>query len=91
MAIVPDFVLHIVTAHLTPLLDWFSERLYAEFLEHAADHLLVQLHARLDFCPLERACAGFHHLSGPGATPTHSVARLVRALLVKALYGLSLR
>jgi hypothetical protein len=91
MAIVPDFVLRIVTAHLTPLLDWFSERLYAEFLKHAADHLLVQLHTRLDVRPLEHACANFHHRSGPGAPPTHTVARLVRALLVKALFGWSLR
>jgi hypothetical protein len=91
MAIVPDFVLRIVTAHLTPLLDWFSDRLYAEFLKHAADHLLVQLHGHLNFRPIEHACAGFHHLSGPGAPPTHSVARLVRAVLVKALFGWSLR
>ncbi len=91
MAIVPDFVLTIVTAHLTPLLDWFSQRLYAEFLPHAADHLLVKLHTRLDVRRLESACAGFHHLSGPGAPPTHTVARLVRALLVKALFGWSLR
>jgi len=91
MSIVPDFVLRIVTAHLTPLLDWFSDRLYTEFLTHAPDHLLVQLHTRLDVRPLERACAGFHHVSGPGAPPTHPVARLVRALLVKALFGWSLR
>ena len=91
MAILPDFVLRIVTAYLTPLLDWFSDRLYAEFLKHAADHLLVRLHAHLDCRPLEAACAVFHHASGPGAPPTHSVARLVRALLVKTLYGWSLR
>jgi hypothetical protein len=91
MTIVPDFVLRLVHAHLASLLDWFSERLYAEFLQHAADHLLVQLHARLDCRPLERACAAFHHTRGPGAPPTHPVARLVRALLVKALYGWSLR
>ena len=91
MAILPDFVLHVVTAHLAPLLDWFSDRLYTEFLPHAADHLLVKLHTRLDVRPLESACVDFHHLSGPGAPPTHSVARLVRALLVKALFGWSLR
>jgi len=91
MSILPDFVLQVVTAHLTPLLDWFSDRLYVEFLKHAADDWLVKLHTRLDFRPIESACAGFHHLSGPGAPPTHSVARLVRALLVKALFGWSLR
>jgi len=91
MAIVPDFVLNLVNAHLEPLLDWFSDRLYAEFLPHAADHLLVQLNTRLDIRPLERACADFHHRHGPGAPPTHSVGRLVRAVLVKALFGWSLR
>lgn len=91
MAIVPDFVLRLVTAHLTPLLDWFSERLYAEFLKRTPDHLLVQLQARLDLRPIEHACAAFHHAHGPGAPVTHPVARLVRALLVKALFGWSLR
>src|SRR3990170_431485 len=91
MAILPDFVLRVVTAHLTPLLDWFSDRLYAEFLKRTPNHLLIQLHARLDLRPIERACAAFHHVSGPGAPVTHPVARLVRALLVKALFGWSLR
>jgi hypothetical protein len=91
MSILPEFVLRVVNAHLQPLFDWFSERLYAEFLKHAADHLLVRLHAHLDCRPLEAACAVFHHASGPGAPPTHSVAQLVRALLVKALFGWSLR
>jgi len=91
MAIVPDFVLALVKAHLTPLLDWFSDRLYVEFLKHAADDWRVKLHTRRDLRPIESACAGFHHLSGPGAPPTHSVARLVRARLVKALFGWSLR
>src|SRR3990172_734052 len=87
MAIVPDFVLTLVNAHLEPLLDWFSDRLYVEFLKHAADHLLVQLHTRLDCRPLEQACAAFHHSRGPGTRPTHSVPRLVRALVVKWFVG----
>jgi hypothetical protein len=91
MAILPDFVLQVVTTHLTPLLDWFSDRLYAEFLKRTPDHVLVQLHARLNLRPIEQACAAFHHASGPGAPVTHPVARLVRALLVKALFGWSLR
>jgi len=91
MSILPDFVLRVVTAHLTPLLDWFSDRLYTEFLKRTPDHLLVQLHARLDLRPIEQACAAFHHTSGPGAPVTHPVAHLVRALLVKALFGWSLR
>jgi hypothetical protein len=91
MAILPDFVLQVVTMHLTPLLDWFSDRLYTEFLKRTPDHLLIQLRTRLDLRPIEQACAAFHHASGPGAPVTHPVARLVRALLVKALFRWSLR
>ncbi len=41
--------------------------------------------------PLEKACAAFHHASGPGARPTHPVPQLVRAFLVKYLFNWSLR
>lgn len=91
MAIVPDFVRLLVIAYLEPLLNWFSEQIYAELLKHAEEHWLVQLQAHLDFAPLESACAGFHHMTGPGAPPTHLVARLVRALLVSYLFSWSLR
>jgi hypothetical protein len=30
MSIIPDFVLSLVMAHLTPLLHWFSDRVYAD-------------------------------------------------------------
>jgi hypothetical protein len=53
--------------------------------------LLAKLHKHLDFTRLEQACAGFHHSEGPGATPTHAVPRLVRALLVGYLFSWSLR
>jgi hypothetical protein len=52
---------------------------------------LVQLHDHLDLAPLEKACAAFHHASGPGARPTHPVPQLVRAFLVKYLFDWSLR
>ncbi len=91
MAILPDFALVIVRAYLQPLLDWFSAQIYAELLKRAEDHFLLELHATLDFAPLETACAAFHHVIGPGARPTHPVPRLVRALLIGALFGWSLR
>jgi len=91
MAIVPDFVRLLVTAYLELLLNWFSDQIYAELLKRADDHFLLELHATLDFAPLETACAAFHHAVGPGATPTHPTARLVRALLIGALFGWSLR
>lgn len=91
MAILPRFVMLVIIAHLDAVLLWFSDLIYAELLKHADDHLLVKLHAHLDVTPLEQACAAFHHASGPGAPITHPAARLVRALLVKALFGWSLR
>ena len=91
MAIVPDFVRLLVTAYLEPLLNWFSDQIYAELLKRADDHFLIQLRATLDFTPLDSACAAFHHAEGPGAGPTHPVPHLVRALLIGALFGWSLR
>jgi IS5 family transposase len=91
MSIIPDFVLSLVMAHLTPLLRWFSERVYADLLKRTPDHLLLKLHQRLDLAPVETACAAFHHTEGPGTKPTHLVSHLVRALLVGYLYDWSLR
>jgi len=91
MSIIPSFVQQVITAYSDHLLGWFSARVYADLIKRAPDHLLVQLHDHLDLAPLEEACASFHHRSGPGAPPTHTVSRLVRALLVKYLYDHSLR
>jgi len=91
MAIIPPFVENVLTAYLTLLLDWFSERIYADLIKRASDHLLVKLHEHLDLRPLEEACASFHHDAGPGRPPEHTVPRLVRALLVKYIYDHSLR
>ena len=91
MSIIPDFVMALVIAYLTPLLHWFSDRVYADLLKRTPDHLLIQLEKRLDLTPVETACATFHHAEGPGTRPTHSVPQLVRAWLVKYLYDWSLR
>lgn len=91
MPIVPEFVMSLVNAYLQPLLAWFSDKMYTDLLKRANDHLLVKLHARLDFTPLEEACADYHHTTGPGAPPTHPLPRLVRALLVGYLLNWSTR
>ena len=66
-----------------------SAQLYARVLPPR--HFLVQLATLLDWGPLERACAPYQHTAGPGNHATHTVPRLVRALLVKYLRNLSLR
>ena len=91
MPIIPSFVLAYVIAYLRPLLHWFSDQVYLVLLPQAHDQLLYRLHTHLDFAPLERACAAYHHTDGPGAPPTHPVPRLVRALLVGYLFNWSLR
>jgi hypothetical protein len=91
MPILPDFVRLLLVAYLDPILHWVSEQIYAELLKRADDHFLLDLHTTLDFAPLESACANFHHAEGPGACPTHPVPHLVRALLIGALFGWSLR
>jgi hypothetical protein len=68
------------------------ERLvYGVVLSHAQNHLLYRLEQRFDFSALERACADYHHREGRGTPPTHAVPRLLRILLIKYLYDLSLR
>ncbi len=91
MDIIPNFALSLVIAHLNSFLHWFSDLTYTELLKRDPDHLLVKVQGQVDLLHLEQACAPFHHISGPGAKPTHSVAHLVRAFLVKYLFDWSLR
>lgn len=68
------------------------ERLvYGAILSHAKSHLLYRVQQHLDFSALEQACAKYHHTEGSGTHPTHTVPRLLRVLLIKYLYDLSLR
>lgn len=91
MQSIPSSVIALIEVHLTALLYWFNEEMMRRLLVRHGDHYLVRMNKTLDFGPLEQACAGFHHQSGAGAPPTHTVRRLVRALLVKYLLDLSLR
>lgn len=88
---IPLVIQTIIKAHTLTLLYWLSEELYRRLWAQAEGHFLVRLREHMDWEPLETACAGFHHSSGPGAPPKHTVARLVRALLAKYLLDLSLR
>ena len=89
MSIVPEFVMSWVNVYLKPLLVWFSDKVYADLIRRAEDHLLVKLHGKLDLGPVEKTCSSFHHTTGPGCKPTHTVPRLVRALLVGYLFDWS--
>ena len=91
MPIIPDFALAVFHLYFAPLLVWLSDQTYLILLHRDPDHLLVKLTEHLNLTALETACAGYHHATGPGTPPTHSVPHLVRALLVKYLYVWSLR
>ena len=55
------------------------------------DHPLSRLHQLLDWTEMETACAHYHQLNGSGRPVAHPVSQLLRAMLVKYLYGCSLR
>jgi transposase len=88
---IPDSIMSLVNYYLKSLLIWFSDKVYADLIEQAKEHLLVRLKAVFDFVALEKSCSAYHHTSGAGAKPTHTVPQLVRALLVKYLFDWSLR
>jgi hypothetical protein len=91
MAIVPEILIMMINSNLEMLQAWFSGWLYEQMLKNGARHMLVRLQKQLDLSEIEKACRNYHHQDGPGAKATHTVERLVRALLVKYLYDWSLR
>jgi len=91
MAIVPEFLQTMIKTNLELLEMWFSQRLYEQMVNKGSRHILVRLAEKLDLREIEAACQRYHHQEGPGAKATHTVPRLVRALLVKYLYDWSLR
>ncbi len=68
-----------------------QQLVYGVMLSHAQSHLLYKVQRHLDFSALEQACCEYHHREGPGTPATHTVDRLLRALVIKYLYDLSLR
>ena len=89
MIIIPDFLPAVILPFWSRLLTALSTQIFALALPRS--HYLVQLTQHLDCTPLEQACATYQHTAGPGSYATHTVPRLVRALLVKYLRNLSLR
>ena len=89
MIIIPDFLPAVILLFWSRLLAALSAQIFALALPRR--HYWVQLTQRLDCTPLEQACATYQHTAGPGNHATHTVPRLVRALLVKYLRNLSLR
>ena len=89
MIIIPDFLPAVILPFWSRLLAALSAQIFALALPR--HHYLVQLAQHLDCTPLEQACATYQHTAGPGNHATHTVPRLVRALLVKYLRNLSLR
>jgi hypothetical protein len=91
MTIVPEFLQVLIKTYLEMLEMWFSQRLYEQMVNKGSRHILVRLEGQLDLSEIEAACQRYQHQEGPGAKATHTVRRLVRALLVKYLYDWSLR
>ena len=93
--IIPESLLpiaHILTRYLQPLLHWASRHILYRLVTKQSHHPLVQLRNRLDFSPLEQACAVYHaNRRGPGRPVTHSVPRLLRLLFLRYWFDLSLR
>ncbi len=81
----------ILKNHLSDLLIWCSQLVYARLISREQGHLLVQLTHLLDWGEMETACVTYHQRNGNGRPVEHTVSRLLRALLVKYLYGCSLR
>jgi len=91
MQILPDFLSELVKEHDEILAEYYSNELYETLLRQNRSHLLVKLAKKLDFTPLEKACKSYHHQNGPGKPPTHTVPRLLRAILIGQLSDSSLR
>jgi hypothetical protein len=89
--ILQQSVLFVIVSYWSLLVAFFNDFLLENALHHARQHLLVKLHKKLDFAPLEKLAAGYHHQSGPGAPASHGAEKLMRAILVKYVYDLSLR
>ena len=77
--------------HWSLLINFFNDYLLSLALEHAKSNLLVKLSKLLDFAPIEKLAVDYHHSTGPGSSVTHPAKKMVRAMLVKYIYGLSLR
>ena len=81
----------LLSLYWSSFVNLLHDLVYELVLSHAKGHLLFKLQRKIDFSELEKRCAAYHHELGPGAPATYGVESLVRALLLKYLYDLSLR
>jgi len=91
MPILPQTALFVILQSWSLVLQLVSAYWYERQLSRYQNHWLVQLTKIADLRGLEQACAGFQADNGHGKPIRHTPARLVRALLIKYLYNLSLR
>jgi hypothetical protein len=91
MSILPQSALFVILQSWSVVLQVVSAYWYERQLGRYQEHWLVKLAEIADLSRLEQACADFQADNGRGKPITHRPARLVRALLVKYLYNLSLR
>jgi len=91
MKILPDFLAKTIEKHDEIITEYYSNELYKTILRKNRSHLLTKLAKKLELSQVEKACAKYHHQSGAGRPPTHTVPRLLRAILIGQLQNLSLR
>ena len=91
MPILPNMALFVIIQSWSVVLHLVSAYWYERQLTRYRHHWLLQLHRIADLTLLEQTCAAFHANNGLGAPVIHTPPRLVRALLIKYLYNLSLR
>ena len=83
----PPRILLVLARWWAPILAWLTTHLEQRMLARCRLHPLVALAQVYDPTPVVLACAAFHHQRGPGAPPTHPVALLVCAEIVRAWLG----
>jgi hypothetical protein len=83
----PPLVQMLLGLYLQPILDWLSAGLYDRLLAADSQHPLCLIAQHYDLGPLIERCAAYYHTSGPGSTPTYTVAQLLRAEIVRAYAG----
>ena len=83
----PPFILALLLPWWNAFWSWIRTIHDHLLLARCRHHPLVRLAATIDFAPLEAACATYHHTTGPGAPPTHSVTVLLRAEFIRAWFA----
>ena len=91
MKIIPLEILIAAQTDPQKLYNWLWEDEVKDIERRNHAHLLVKLHTRLELQAVYDQLQGYHHHQGPGCPIAHPVEKLVRSLIVGAVYDLSLR